>query len=1168
MRIDLSADMGGIAGAVHEDQTNPADPRLDVRLNGPSVGELGLNAALAGSFGVPVALMLPPFALALLLAPLPARSRPVASPAGLQADTARRQADSLPLAPSRTIEFETDEGTWISLDVSPDGTRLVFELMGDLYLLPLAGGEARPLTSGPAFDSQPRWSPDGRRIVFLSDRDGSENVWTMDADGTRLKQVSQGDKELYASPEWTPDGEYIVVSRTQGPIGSSYMLWLFHKDGGAGVSLTKDDKGERALGSGRGTTINSLGPAFGPDGRYIWYARKRGGFGYNIDLSQWQLAIFDRQTGRIYVQTDLYGSAMRPVLSPDGAWLVYASRHDAETGLRLRNLRTGDERWLRYPVQRDDQESRFTRDLYPGSSFTPDSRALVTTWGGRIWRVDLATGAAAEIPFRARVRLALGPAVSFPARVDTGEVQVKQVRDAALSPDGTRLVFSALDKLYVMQYPNGRPRRLTTDTLHEQNPAWSPDGRSVAYVTWGLEGGAILKVDAGGGRPARLTTEPGFYQWPCWSPDGRRLVALRGPREARLTERFGPGYELVWIPAGGGKATRVTPVNPGGRPHVSRDPDRIYLYDPADGLVSLRYDGTDRRAHVKITGFTVNVPDAQPNSADEILIAPDSGRVLALVNNYVYLVTLPQTGQQPLVLNVADPTATAFPARRLTRIGGDFIGWAGDGRSVFWSLGRSFFRYDLAAADSLAARKAAADSARADSLRELGDRADSAARARVDSLRKAPAYEPRRLDVTVTVPRDVPRGTLVLRGARIITMKGDEVIEDGDLVVSDNRIAYAGPRTATPPGARVLDVAGRTIIPGLVDIHAHPWPQWGIHQPQVWKYLANLAWGVTTVRDPQTATTDVLTYADQVEAGALLGPRIYHTGPGVFGPFLEEPFKDLDEVRNALKRYSEFYRVGTIKQYMAGNRKQRQWVIMAAREQGLMPTTEGGLDFKMNLTVAMDGYPGLEHSLPIMPLYRDAVELFARSGITYTPTLLVSYGGPWSENWYYERYDIHDLPKVRRFIPHQEIDRRVERRPWFRENQYVFRRIAEGARRIVEAGGRVGLGGHGQLDGLGDHWELWSLAAGGLKPHDVLRAGTLFGAEAIGLGQDLGSLEPGKLADLVVLDGNPLEDIHQTERIRYVMKNGRLYDGDTLDEVWPRAKPLERLWWWATEPAP
>jgi hypothetical protein len=337
-----------------------------------------------------------------------------------------------------------------------------------------------------------------------------------------------------------------------------------------------------------------------------------------------------------------------------------------------------------------------------------------------------------------------------------------------------------------------------------------------------------------------------------------------------------------------------------------------------------------------------------------------------------------------------------------------------------------------------------------------------------------------------------------------------------------------------------------------------------VHQDEVWKYLANLAWGVTTTRDPQTSTTDVLTYADQVETGELMGPRIYHTGPGIFW---DENFQSLDDARNTLKRYSDFYRIHTVKQYMTGNRKQRQWVIMAAKELGLMPTSEGGLDLKMNLTEAMDGYPGREHSLPIFPLYQDVVTLMAKSGTTYTPTLLVNYGGPFGENYFYEHNDIHEMAKVRRFVPHDEIDNRSLRRPgWFRDDQYVFNRIAAGAKAIVEAGGKVGLGGHGQLDGLGDHWEIWALASGGMKPHDVLRVATLFGAQAIGFDHDLGSLEPGKLADLIVLDANPLDDIHNTNTIKYVMKNGRLYEGETLDEVWPRQRKLPQPWWWGREP--
>src|SRR5437773_3025690 len=480
-----------------------------------------------------------------------------------------RPAEELPLKPARAVEFTTSEGTWISLDVSPDGRTIVFELLGDLYTLPITGGEARRITSGPAFDSQPRYSPDGTTIVFLSDRSGSENVWLCDADGKHPRAVTKGDKNLYASPEWTPDGDYVVASKTAMPLGATYEIWLHHKDGGTGISLTKQDTGQ-APGRGFGRGVSAIGAAFGPDPRYLWYARHRGGFGYNLDFPQWEIAIYDRQTGKVFNQTDLYGSAMRPVLSPDGKWLVYATRHDAETGLRLRSLSSGDEQWLVYPVQRDDQESRFTRDLMPGSSFTPDSKALITSYGGKIMRVDIATGQASETPFTAHVEQNLGPLVRFDNRADTGQVLVRQIRNASTSPDGRRLVFSALDKLYVMDLPGGAPRRLTSDTVHEQVPAWSPDGQWIAYVTWTQDGGTLVKVRADGrGAPVRLTPDVAFYDVPVWSPDGQKVVFVKGPRAPRITEHFGPGYELDWVPAAGGAATRVTAYDGWGRPHFA-----------------------------------------------------------------------------------------------------------------------------------------------------------------------------------------------------------------------------------------------------------------------------------------------------------------------------------------------------------------------------------------------------------------------------------------------------------------------------------------------------------------------------------------------------------------------------------------------------------------------
>ena len=1131
----------------------------------------------------------------------------------------------LPLKAARTHTFTTTKGTWISLDVSPDGQHIVFDLLGDIYTMPITGGRATAITHGLAFDAQPRYSPDGKRIVFVSDRSGGENVWLMNADGKDTLALTTGNINMYVSPTFSPDGKSVVVSRSGGTFGTA-KLFMYYVDGGKGVPLSMTPAPAPAL--------KELGAAFGKDPRYVWYAARMGDWQYNSIGAQYQLYAWDRETGRVSQMSRRGGSAFRPALSPDGQYLVYAARFEIKTGLRIRNLQTQEEDWLAYPVQRDEIESRAPMDAYPGYAFTPDSKAVIVSYGGEIWRVPVDKSAPTKIPFEAEVKMEMGPEVKFAYRVDTSAMlTAKQVRDIAPSPDGSKLAFSALDRLYVMDMPNGTPQRVTTANIGEFGPAWSPDGKSIAYTTWNdATGGEVMRatLDARKGWSTRALSASGLYTDLAWSPTGDRIVAVRAA--ARELQEAGAAFqgpaasEFVWFPAAGGSATVIMPTSGFGTPHFTANPDRIYAYG-REGLVSFRWDGTDLKTHLKVTGplppgagsepMTLDAAlDAkadenwiggraarpihaeaspsvldpaepappQPPPASLVIMAPKGDKALAMVGMDFYEITVPEVGAAAPTVSVADPNSAAVPVRKLNEIGGEFPTWTADGARVMWSLGNAVWTYDLARG------KAVDDSLKADARLRTELRRDPAKKdsiARLDSIAKAdtvggkkhetPGYKPDERRIAVTAPRDLPHGTVVFRGAKAITMKGYEIIENADVVVRDNRIVGVGARGAVPipDGAKVVDVSGKVIMPGFVDTHYHPqWLTPQIHNTQTWQYLAELAYGTTTTRDPQTAVTDFMTYGDRVSTGDMIWPRIYTTGPGVFAA---ENIKDLDHARRVLTRYAKYYDTKTLKMYMSGNRQQRQWIIMAARELGLMPTTEGGLDQKLDLTHGLDGYPGIEHTLPITPKYDDVFEWYKATQVTNSPTLIVEYGGPFGEGWFYQSEDLLHDAKLRHFTHPVDFDAKIRRRGqgnapgpagFAVKEEYAMWQHAQDVAKAVKAGGRIGVGSHGQLQGLGMHWEIWLLASGGLPAHDVLRSATIVGAEAIGLSQDLGSLEPGKLADLIVLDKDPLADIRNTNTLSEVMVNGRLFDANTLDEVYPRQRKLPVQPWAYKVPAP
>jgi len=1130
------------------------------------------------------ALFLSAILAGILALPIPALA---AEEAREDAKKDAKKDQPLPLKPSRNVEFKTSEGTWLSLDISPDGKTIVFDLVGDLYSMPASGGEARKLTSGMAYNTQPRFSPDGKKITFLSDRGGSENVWIADADGSNPKQLSQDEQSEFVSPVFTPDGYYVIASRVpQFPVGAA-ELWMYHVKGGAGVQVTKShlkpDTSPRKW-------TNALGASLSKDGRFLYYAARKNPEGfYNVVFPLSQIIRRNLITGDEDTVTDSPGSAMRPEISPDGNLLVYATRTETETGLRIRDIKNGEEHWLKYPVQRDDQESLFTSDFLPNYAFTPDGKEILAAWGGKIHRVSVATGADTEIPFTAKISRELGPDLNLAMRVDEGPVQLRLIQQPVQSPDGKRLVFSALTHLYAMDIPGGlpaaaadsaakagTPRRLTAATTPEFMPAWSPDGQWIAYVTWTQDGGQIWKIHSDGtGNPEQLTRVPAYYRDLNFSPDGKRIVAIRAPRQGHV-EQFDEwdstpvNVDLIWLPSEGGDASLILPARGAVHPHFGPDPDRVYVYSDA-GLISLRYDGTDRRSIIKVTGKTwfpdPDKPDGNP--ADDVRISPDGKWALAQVSNQVYLLSVPRVGGE--TPNV-DVSKSPVPLRKITEVGGDYMGFADGGKTLTWAEGSTFFRLPLDQVEFESPKKSEDEKpeskpAEKPKSAKNSKAAASAEPAKDDDKKKLPKLKPEIITVNLTFPRHTPSGQAVLRGARVITMHGDEVLENADILVKDNRIVSVGKSGSlnVPADAKLIDVSGKTIVPGFIDIHPH-WTEIrrGVLDLQNWSFLANLAYGVTAGRDPQTATNDMFAYQDLIDTGDIIGPRPYSTGPGVFP---DTDFQSFDDADDVVRRYRQFYRTTYLKSYLVGNRKQRQWMVMACKKEGVMPTTEGALDTKLDFTHALDGFSGNEHSLPITPLFDDTVQFWSRSGIFYTPTLIVAYGGPWAENYFYETTEVHDDPKVRRFHPHNIVDDRTRRRRiWTRKDELAFPRLAAQDAKLIKAGGRVCIGSHGQFQGLGFHWEMWALASGGVSNLDVLRSATLRGAEAMGFAQDLGSIEPGKLADLVVLNKNPLDDIHNTNTIQYVMKNGELFEGDTLNQIYPQQKPLPPLWWWNEKP--
>ncbi|KAL1920963.1 uncharacterized protein VTP21DRAFT_11598 [Calcarisporiella thermophila] len=1060
----------------------------------------------------------------------------------------------------KKIRFTTDEGTWMNVDVRPDGKELVFDLLGDLYTLPIKGGKAKLLKGGVPFDTQPRYSPDGNHVIFRSDQSGCDNVWLLSRDGGKARPLTNEPYRHVNNAMFHPKGKEFVAVKwyMSGRSLGAGELWQYKIGDGA-------SSGKRLL-ARVNAQIGNEEPVYHPQNPNIIFFSKnvKDGSTWEYDKNPhdqiYQILAIDQHSNATAKIAGGVGGAARPVVSHDGEWLAFIRTKEFRHALILHNLHNHEEKILWDGLSSDNQMVAAVRvvlasGVYPSFAFLPDDSAIIIWAKGKLWRVpvDSKHGHPTIIPFTADVELNLAPTVRKHLSIVKAETKdsfkAKALSFLSVSADGS-IAMNAAGRTFVQRLP-GKPHAVggSVDNVHVRHYHASfhhSDPNLLILCAWDDQTYSKIQiVNLKSGKVVDLKLPPGRYQYPSLSPSTKKVAFVRADGDTLTGSIKHIGDAGLYV----ADLDDSLQVKKGSLKRLTRSAYDVFrFYDSEEVLYADGDAGEVATLHLESGKQTLL---AQCMDCTEARRSPDGKHTAFVTYREVYIVPTESLGKKVFWTKpgVAPPKTV-----RVSFGGGHDIHWSRDSSILYYLNG-----------------------AKLNSI-EVEDAIGCANDADLNFGLSCAKKKVKKHTIEIVLPTEQSRirkesdgRALVLDNATLITMqKGTESsdkISNGRIVVEGGKIVSVGKRDEVklPKGAHVVDLKGHTVLPGFIDAHAH-WSMSTYPLGNNWQFHAALAYGVTSMHNPSADTVLSFTQRETTLSGRALSPRLFSTGTILYGA--EGGYRcevnTLDDAISFLKNIKE-HGGFSVKSYNQPCRAARQMILEAARHLGMSVVPEGGMQTWWNQNHVIDGHTTVEHNLPVTLLYNDIVKLWGASGTAWTPTMLVLYGGISGKKYWYQHTKVYEDKRLRNFNPHAALEQNYFRWQGADDRDYKHFEAAQSVRKMIKAGVKVQVGAHGEQHGVGYHWEMWMFQQGNLTNYEVFRAATRDAAQGLGLG-GIGRIQEGYAADFVVYPpgDNLLKGslVQRSDKIKYVIKGGRVFEAFNLVEHWPvkgRKYPLPTL---------